>query len=246
MEMITLIIKILIYWVICYVLSSTVHELGHVIYGLLNHWKLFMLIIGPLKLFRETLDSKIKLGIEKNIVLWGGVGGTLPTLKSEDNIKIWSNILLAGPLTSIIFGLLIFPLFLLSDSLFLLMLSLMSIAMGSMCVIPMKLKTGLLYNDGTRYKRIKGGGQEEAEEKALFLLMEITLFDDEKSLYPQELIDPLLKSKDYELNYYGYYYSYQNAVKTNDLEQANAQRAKMEEIKSKVPKIIIDDCRLET
>lgn len=245
MEIATLIINVLISAVICYFLSAMIHELGHVICGLLNHWKMFLLVVGPVKLYRETLDAKVKIGIEKNISLWGGVGGTLPTYKSEDNIKIWSKILIAGPLTSIIFGFLMFPLFLLSRSIFLLMLSLMPIAMGFMCIIPMKMKTGLLYNDGTRYKRIKCGGQEEAEEKALFLLLEITLFDEDKYLYPQELIEPLLKSKDYELNYYGYYYSYQNAVKANNLEQANAQRSNMEKIKSKVPKIIIDDCRLE-
>jgi len=245
MELVLLILKILLCGVICYFLSSMIHELGHVICGLLNHWQLFLLVVGPLKLYREKMDSKIKIGIEKNVALWGGVGGTLPINKSEDNIRIWSKILLAGPLTSIVFGFLIFPLFLLSKSIFLMLLSLMSIAMGVMCIIPMKLKTGLLYSDGTRYKRIKNGGQEEAEEKSLFLLLEKTLFDKDDSLYPKELIEPLLISNDYELNYYGYYYSYCNAMKENNVEQANVQLTNMEKIKSKVPKIIIEDCKID-
>ncbi len=245
MELFLLLIKILLSAVICYFLSAMIHELGHVICGLLNHWKLYILVVGPIKLYREKKDSKVKIGIEKNVVLWGGVGGTLPTTKSKDNIKIWSKILLAGPLTSIIFGILIFPLYLLSKSIFLLLLSLMPIAMGIMCIVPMKMKTGLLYNDGTRYKRIKSGGQEEAEERALFLLLEITLFDKDGSLYPKELIEPLLISKDYELNYYGYYYSYCNAVKEKNTEQAEKQLSNMENIKSKVPKIIIEDCKIE-
>ena len=245
MELFLLLIKILLSAVICYFLSAMIHELGHVICGLLNHWKFFLLIVGPIKIYREKMESKIKIGIEKNIVLWGGVGGTLPTTKSEDNIKIWSKILLAGPLASIFFGILIFPLFLLSKNLFLMMLSLMPISMGIMCIVPMKMKTGLLYNDGTRYKRIKSGGQEEAEERSLFLLLEKTLFDKDESLYPKELIEPLLISKDYELNYYGYYYSYCNAMKEKNAKQAEKQLSNMEMIKSKVPKAIIEDCRIE-
>ena len=242
MEIAILIIKILLSAVLCYLLSTLVHELGHVICGLLNHWKLFLLVVGPIKLYRESIESKVKIGIEKNVVLWAGVGGTLPIRKSEDNIKIWSKILLAGPMTSIIFGLLVFPFSLFFKSIFFLMLSLMPIAMGLMCIIPMKMKTGILYNDGTRYKRIKNGGQEEAEERALFQLIEISLFEKEEALYPNELIEPLLNSKDIELNYYGYYYSYRNAMKENNPEQANEQRLNMERIKSKVPKAIINDC----
>lgn len=43
MEYIILIISIFI----CYLLATAIHELGHIICGLLNHWKLFMLAIGP-------------------------------------------------------------------------------------------------------------------------------------------------------------------------------------------------------
>ncbi|MFR5265459.1 hypothetical protein [Clostridium sp.] len=75
--------------------------------NLINHWKLFMLIVGPIKIYRENINSKVKIGIEKNITLWCA----FPIKKSEDNIKVWARILLAGPLTSIIFGILMLPLF---------------------------------------------------------------------------------------------------------------------------------------
>lgn len=89
--------------IICYLLSALIHELGHIICGLLNHWKLFMLVVGPIKFYRDTINSKIKIGIEKNVILWSGVGGTFPVKRSKDNINVWSKILLSGPLTSIIF-----------------------------------------------------------------------------------------------------------------------------------------------
>ena len=236
------IILLLLGFVGCYIVATLIHELGHVVCGLCNRWKLFMLVVGPLKLYRETLDSPIKLGIEKNIVMWCGVGGTFPTTKSENNIKIWAKVLLAGPFTSIIFGLIMIPVFVVTKNIFVLMLCLMSIAMGAMCIIPMKMKTGLLYNDGTRYKRIRSGGQEELEEKAIFKLIEISMLEGEDATYPDDLIKPLLESKDNELKYYGYYYSYSNAKKAGNLDDCEYYKSKMEELKDKVPKVIIEDC----
>jgi len=190
--------------IICYLISAMIHEMGHVACGLFHHWKLYMLVVGPMKLYRETMDSKIKIGIEKNPILWGGVGGTLPTKESEENIKVWRKILLAGPLTSIVFGILMLPVFIVTKNIFVLLLCLMPIAMGAMCIIPMKMKTGLLYNDGTRYNRLQSGGQEGAEERAIFRLIEVSLFGGEEAVYPEEYVEPLLASKDPDFQYYGY------------------------------------------
>lgn len=82
--------EIIIYIVgalICYLVSTMIHEMGHVACGLLHHWKLYMLVVGPVKLYRETMDSKLKIGIEKNPILWCGVGGTLPQKESEENVN---------------------------------------------------------------------------------------------------------------------------------------------------------------
>ena len=107
-------IQLVICCIICYFVSALVHELGHVVCGLLHHRKLFLLVVGPLKLYRESVDSKIKIGIEKNPLLWCGVGGTFPTKQSEENLNTWSQILLAGPLSSIVFGIVMIPVFVLT------------------------------------------------------------------------------------------------------------------------------------
>ena len=80
--------------IVCYWVSTLIHELRHVVCGLIHHWKLFMMVVGPMKLYRENMDSKLKIGIEKNPLLWCGVGGTLPTKESEENVKVWGRILL--------------------------------------------------------------------------------------------------------------------------------------------------------
>ncbi len=240
--MVKFILQFFFSWVAVYLIATLIHELGHVICGLFHGWKLYLLVVGPLKIYRKSLDSAISIGIEKNPVLWCGVGGTLPSRKSEDNIKIWSKILLAGPIASILLGIAAGIGLLFWHNLFMLFLCLVPIAMGVMCALPMKMKTGILYNDGTRYKRLTHGGQEELEEKALFQLVEISIFGGDDPVYPNDLIVPLIDSKDIELNYYGFYYSYVNAFRNHNEEEMKIQLENMERIKASVPKAIIDDC----
>ena len=80
MEVIIQVAKVLGYAVIGYFMSTIIHELGHVVCGLINRWKFYMLVVGPFKLYREDndLNKGIKFGIEKNPALWGGCGGTFP------------------------------------------------------------------------------------------------------------------------------------------------------------------------
>lgn len=237
------VIVFIIIAVVCYLASAVIHEMGHVLCGLLHHWKLFMLVIGPMKLYRESMDAKLKVGIEKNPSLWAGCGGTLPRKESEENMEIWGKILLAGPFASILFGILMLPVFIVTKSMTVLLLCLMPIAMGAMCIIPSKMKTGILYNDGTRYKRLRNGGQEGAEERALFKLIEVSMFGGNEAIYPAELVEPLLASADPDLQYYGYHYSYVNAIRQDCPDVAEEQRSNMERIRKKVAKAIVDDCQ---
>lgn len=242
MDLFKLLVQLFFSWIATYIISTLVHELGHVICGLCHGWKLYLLVVGPMKIYRKTLDSAISIGVEKNPILWCGVGGTLPSNKSEENLRIWAKILLAGPIASIIFGGVAGIGLLFWRNIFMLLLCLTPIAMGIMCALPMKMKTGILYNDGTRYKRLTHGGQEELEEKALFQLVEISIFGGDNPVYPNDLIAPLVASKDIELNYYGFYYSYVNALRNHNAEEMKIQIDHMESIRNKVPKTIVEDC----
>lgn len=245
MDLVILFIQLFLSWIATYIISTIIHELGHVICGVFHGWKLYLFVVGPLKIYRKTLNSAISIGIEKNPVLWCGVGGTLPSSKSEENIKTWAKILLAGPIASILLGIVAGIGLLFWRNIFMLLLCLTPIAMGIMCAIPMKMKTGILYNDGTRYKRLTHGGQEELEEKALFQLVEVSVFGGDNPVYPNDLVATLVTSKDIELNYYGFYYSYLNAIRNHSEEEMKTQLDHMEKIRDKVPKAIVEDCPIK-
>lgn len=230
--------------ILCYLVSGIVHELGHIVVGLIKGWRFYLLVIGPLGI---TIDERnnLKFYLEKQVTMWGGVGCTLPKEADENNIEIWSKVLLGGPLASIIMGVIFLPLGVISKNIVFLLLGAMPLAMGIVCILPLPLKTGILYTDGGRWSRLHKGGQETDEEIALFKLIENQITGSDFSKVDLNSIESLLKSKDVSINYYGYYYKFQYYKATSNKEKMKLVIEKMEEIKSKVPSVIVKDCSID-
>jgi len=229
--------------IMCYLISGIIHELGHVIVGLANGWKFFLLVIGPLGIKADE-KGKIKCYFEKRIALWGGVGGTMPKQANVDNIKIWSNVLLGGPLISIIMGVIFLPLGIVTKNIVLLLLGAMPLGMGIVCGLPFPLKTGIMYTDGGRWSRLHKGGQEADEEIALFKLMENEITGGDFLSINLKSIESLIKSKEIGIKYYGYYYEFQYYKSRSNEEEMKLAIKNMENIKKKVPSIIVTDCKI--
>lgn len=230
--------------ILCYFISAIIHELGHIFVGLLNGWRFYMLVIGPLGI-KADQSGRITFYLEKQIALWGGVGGTLPRYPKEDNIKVWSKILLGGPIASIVMGIIFLPVGIITENLAFLLLGAMPVGMGIMCVLPLPLKTGILYTDGGRWSRLHKGGQEADEEIALFRLTENEATGGDFSQIDLNSIKPLIQSKEVGIMYYGYYYFFRYYKAISNKEKMQSAIEKMEEIKSKVPAVIVKDCKTD-
>ena len=225
-------------------ISTIIHEGGHVVAGLIQKWKFTVLVIGPIKIYRDDATDKIKLGLEKNPALWGGYGGTMPRTQEEAKIETFGKILLAGPMASIIFGAIIAIIMISVRPLLLVFLAPVSIGMGIACLIP-GVKTGILYNDGSRYMRIKKGGQTALEEKAVFDATMVTYFD-ENATIAEDGIEALTHSKDAEFKYLGHYYAYVNAKTAGDSSKMQEHIGAMGSLKESVPRSIIDMCVVQS
>ena len=225
--------------VLCYFVSATVHELGHIIVGLLHGWRLFLLVVGPFGI-RRNEKGKLSLYLEKNPALWGGVGGTFPQTESAENLKIWSKILLGGPVVSVIMGCIFLPIGIVTQNIVPVLLGAMPVAMGIACLLP--LKTGIMYTDGMRWRRIRNGGQAAAEEAALFKLTENNFLG--TGILEFANFEALLDADLPAIRYYGYYYAHLFYKDKRDEDKAREYIALMDAIKKNVPKVIIDDCNL--
>jgi len=234
------IVILILYALLSYWVSAVIHELGHVIVGLLHGWKLFMIVVGPFGVKRK--EEKLSFYFEKNIILWGGVGGTLPVKNDVDNTKIWAKILLGGPAASILTGCIFLIICFIHFNFFLLLLGLMPISMGIACLLP--LKTGITYSDGKRWQRLHDNGKGQAEEIALFKMIEFEQLGKDKTLIKKDDFEALLEAELPALRYYGYYYLYKYYENQNDFDNKLKAFDILNDLKKDVPKIIIDDCKL--
>ena len=243
MELMKMLGEVFASWLVAYFVCGIVHEGGHVVAGLVQGWKFALLVVGPFKLYRDEKDDKVKFGLEKNVALWGGIGGAVPTEESEDNLQKFARVLLAGPVSSLVMGLLCGISLFFGVSVFKAMMTFVPIAMGIACLIP-NAKTGILYTDGGRFLRIVKGGKTQAEEKAVF---DATFHDTfhPGSRYDEAGIEAMTTSKDASFQYMGHYYAYQNAKMAQDQDGMQASIASMEGLKAKVSKFIKETYVLE-
>ena len=245
METVMKVAEVLFYGVVAYFISTIIHELGHVVCGLMNKWKFLLFVVGPFKLYREDLNSKIRFGIEKDVTLWGGCGGTLPDQKAEGNIDVFAKVLLAGPVASFIFGIIILSIFAFVKADLFFVIGLVAIAEGVVCILPMNIKTGILYNDGTRFRRITKHGSEREEERALLEIIIKGMTEGEDALYDEESLNILRSSSDTDYKYYGLFYDYLNSKKSNYEERMIAIRQEAEDLKQKASKYTIMVCAMD-
>lgn len=204
------IINVIMYWIFGMFVAGAVHESAHLVVGLINGWKFQIFQIGPFLWEREGIEAPIRFSLCGNISRWGGLAASCPAQKSQNNIKVWSKVLIAGPLSSIIFGVIFLTLYHFLKKDIFLMTGLVCLAMGLVTILPIPVKTGITYNDGKRYKRLVSGGRDAAEEIALLNITVDSTFD-EKTFKPEpEDIKVLCESDDELFRYFGYYFYYKS------------------------------------
>ena len=226
--------------ILCYITAGVVHELGHIMVGMMYGWKFHLLVIGPLGITADE-SGRVKFYLEKRAALWGGVGGAFPKEASEENIKVWSKVLMGGPLASILMGVIFLPLGIASNNRVLLLLGAMPLGMGIVCALPYPLKSGILYTDGGRWSRLRKGGQETAEEVALFMLTETQMTGGSFASVDTADIEALVRSKDPAINYFGHYFRLQHFKAIGNTEMMETSAREMEKLKDKVPGVIVSE-----
>jgi len=146
--------------------SLIVHELGHLITGLLLGNKFQLFIVGLLGVKNE--NEKIKIFLNKDFGLFGGIASTTPKNNSIDNFKNFELILIAGPIFSIAYFAITAILFLVLDTKFSPFFGLASItSFGIFLATTVPEKTGLMFTDRKRFQRLRQKGITQDAEFAL-------------------------------------------------------------------------------
>lgn len=222
--------------VTCFMISSTIHELGHILGGLKEGFKFHLFVAGPFG-FKRNEEGKVTFYIEKDFSLWGGVSATMPEDESPDNFKRFGHVLLWGPAASIIFGTIWLPLGIITNNVFLSLLGAMPIAMGTACLIPSR--SGVFYSDGARWLRMHKDEATKAVEIAVWELTQNAIIHGDYAKASLNHINVLTSDSDMRTNYLGHYYAYCYYKDNNDIANAEKEKSELEKLKEKIPKQVV-------
>jgi hypothetical protein len=222
--------------IFCYIISSAVHELGHILTGIKQGFKFYLFIVGPFG-FRRNENDKIIFYLEKDISFWGGLGATIPVEENSNNYKKFGYVLLGGPIASLIFGALWLPLGIITKNIFFLLLGTMPLAMGITCLMP--LRNGAFYTDGGRWLRMHKNGKTKAVEIAIWNITQKAIIEGSFAKANLDEIMVLINDEDIRTKYMGYYYAYCFYKDNKNILDVEKEKAELERLKGKVPKQMV-------
>lgn len=177
-----------------------IHELGHLVTGLIQGFRFELFVVGPLGIKRK--DNKIKVYLNKNLAYYGGVAAVLPVDDNPKNIKKFANVILAGPLSSLVLSIicLLFAYFFnFPGELFVFMAGFTSFGIFLATTIPSK--TGTFFTDRKRYQRLMSKGEEREIEIALLRI--IGIYGRDNSYKNVNIDDINLIIQDTSYHYFG-------------------------------------------
>ncbi|MGG0730077.1 M50 family metallopeptidase [Bacillus paramycoides] len=128
-------------------LVLVIHELGHVIFGLIGGLEFKFMTVGPITVQKEK--GKIRIRENKMWMYVGGVAMLVPPSPYTPNLsKKWAWMTLGGPLTSFVFGIVSGYIYMVSYYHMLLYFSVLHLAIFVVTAIPIK---GTLLSDGMQF-----------------------------------------------------------------------------------------------
>lgn len=147
-----------------------VHELGHLITGLIQGFRFELFVVGPLGIKRE--NNRIKVYLNKNIEHYGGITSTLPRNDNPENSRKLAIICLAGPIASIILAIILGIFYYLLNFQFsnIILIGALS-SVGIFLVTTIPSKTGMFFTDRKRYQRLTKYGPDREVELALLRIL---------------------------------------------------------------------------
>ena len=151
-------------------LVLAVHELGHLLVGLLQGFRFELFVVGFLGIKRE--EEQTKVYFNKNFGYYGGVAATSPQDDSSENAKKFARVLLAGPAASVLLAVICFLLVNAVISPWQEMLyfgGITSMAIFLATTIPSS--TGMFFTDRKRYQRLVRPGKDQQVELAILNIM---------------------------------------------------------------------------
>ncbi|PFI24579.1 hypothetical protein COI75_09625 [Bacillus cereus] len=128
-------------------LVLAIHELGHVVFGLIGGLKFKFMTVGPITVQKEK--GKVRIRENKLWAYFGGVAMLVPPSIETPNLsKKWAWVTLGGPITSLLFGITSGYIYMVSYYQYLLYFSVLHFVIFAVTMVPIK---GTFLSDGMQF-----------------------------------------------------------------------------------------------
>lgn len=181
-----------------------IHELGHLITGLVQGFKFQLFVVGPLGIKRE--EEKVVVYWNKNFAYYGGVAATTPVDDHPDNAKRFGKLLIAGPIASLLFAVLCLVLAAtVGKPLGIIFYAGGMISITIFLVTTIPSRTGMFFTDRKRFQRLITPGKAQRVELAMLSIMGKYAADDSYRNIDKEQITELTSDELPFIRFYGLY-----------------------------------------
>lgn len=223
--------------IICPFFAILLHELGHLIVGLIQGFKLQLFVVAFLGIKR--LDDKVKFYFNKELQFFGGIAATSPT-KITNNLKNqFAFILIAGPLSSLIFGALFLFLFSITDSIFNTSLGITGvISTGLFLATTLPAKSGVFFTDRKRMQRLLDKGRVGEIEYSFLKTTSQLLIDSHYKNISLKDLRMIQSDEDPIIQFWGHYYEFKHFEEMGNEEMTLSIKNKVYQYKEIIPKTI--------
>lgn len=180
------------------------HELGHLLTGLAQGFRFALFVIGPLGVKRE--EENIKWYLNTNLGHYGGIAATTPVNSEPANAKKFARVIIAGPLTSLLGGIIFLGLSTLVGTPWNIIIfsgGLVSLALFLATTIPSR--TGPFFTDRKRYQRLTRPGKAQQIELATLRIMGQYAQDNSYQNVDPADINILLEDEEPFMRYFGWF-----------------------------------------
>ncbi|PFM06397.1 hypothetical protein COC45_02695 [Bacillus cereus] len=130
-----------------FLLVIAIHELGHVVFGLIGGLNFKFMTVGPITFQKEK--GKVRIRENKLWAYFGGVAMLVPSSIETPNLsKKWAWLTLGGPITSLLFGITFGYIYMVSYYQYLLYFSVLHFVIFAATIVPIK---GTFLSDGMQF-----------------------------------------------------------------------------------------------
>ncbi|GAB6563699.1 M50 family metallopeptidase [Bacillus cereus] len=154
-----------------FLLVLAIHELGHVVFGLIGGLNFKFMTVGPITFQKEK--GKVRIRENKLWMYFGGVAMLVPPSIETPNLsKKWAWLTLGGPITSLLFGVTSGYIYMVSYYQYLLYFAVLHFAIFAATIVPIK---GTFLSDGMQFL-ILIKGDEKAKQHLYNIQVSSELF----------------------------------------------------------------------